>query len=206
MRSWHYNLGLAGILLALVCANPIASAADDEKEVRIAKLKSAFLLNFVKFTTWPDGAFAEDDSPIVITVFGNGKIVPILNKTTKGVKVHGRQIVIQHATPPDPKQIKNKDKLEQAWADTYQLLSNSHVVFCSELPDCPLGGVTAALVDRPILYVGDNVRCIRNGALLSMVQDSGRIVIYANSKASESKGVKISSKLLKLAIIVEEEE
>lgn len=205
MRSWHYNLCLAGILLAVACTNPVASAADDKKEVRIAKIKSAFLLNFVKFTTWPGESFDDDESPIVITVFGNGDIVSILNKTTNGVTVRGRKIVVQHLTPPDTQKIEDKDELQQAWDKTYKSLSKSHVIFCSGLHQCPMNHVAATLASRPILYVGDDVRCIRNGALLSMVQDSGRIMIYANRQATETSGVKVSSKLLKLAIFLEEE-
>lgn len=84
--------GLVGILawLGLLGLASPASAQFSEQEV-----KSALLLNFARFVSWPDSAFEREDGAFVIGVVGNSAVAAEVEKVVRGQKAGSRSIMVQ---------------------------------------------------------------------------------------------------------------
>jgi hypothetical protein len=54
-------------------------------------------------------------------------------------------------------------------------------------------------VPKGVLVVGDNLRLLRDGAMIAFTVESRRVRFDVNQKAAESAGLKVSSKLLSVA-------
>jgi hypothetical protein len=54
------------LLVAAVAAVPVPSLAADEPAASELQATAAFLINFPKYVTWPQEAFADTNSPVVV--------------------------------------------------------------------------------------------------------------------------------------------
>ena len=68
-------------------ANPQPRGIDRKK---LIKVKAAYIYNFTKYVRWPEGAFSEADSPLVIGVYGDDPFDAVLDKTMQGKSVGRR--------------------------------------------------------------------------------------------------------------------
>ena len=66
-----------------------------QTELSEYQLKAVFLFNFSKFVEWPAEAFADDESPLGVGVFGNDPFGGMLDDIVQGEKV-GRRALIVH--------------------------------------------------------------------------------------------------------------
>ena len=173
----RFLLGLAGAILA---GATLQAEPDPTLEHRV---KAAFLYNFAKFVDWPTNAFADADAPLVIGIFGDGSMVQALEQTVKGKSIGNRAIQtrrILDATRINPCQI-----LFVAQSETQQVAQS-----------------VAAVGRAPVLLVGESPGFVAAGGAIGFASDEGRVRFEANTAAAERTGLKISSKLLRLATSV----
>ncbi len=192
------------LALVVITATPALSSRSKDEAEKIAKLKAAFLLNFMKFSEWPEDSFKDDDSPILLTVYGADTIGTALDQTLADRAVHGRTIVIHRVLPPVRNRYKKSEEYRAALSATMDRLRQSHVVLLAGLGEESTQHLINSVADAPVLLVGDGKQYINNQTMLDLVEDEGRIRIYANRKALEESQVKVSSRLLKLAVLVGE--
>src|SRR5437867_180076 len=93
IRRWLGGVATQTIMFLVVAACIVAgltqghaAGASIPKEYQI---KAAFLYNFTKFVEWPEPAFADPKSPIVIGVLGPNPFGGELAKAIEGRKVNG---------------------------------------------------------------------------------------------------------------------
>lgn len=173
----RFLLGLAGAILA---GATLQAEPDPTLEHRV---KAAFLYNFAKFVDWPTNAFADADAPLVIGIFGDGSMVQALEQTVKGKSIGNRAIQtrrILDATRINPCQI-----LFVAQSETQQVAQ-----------------IVAAVGRAPVLLVGESPGFVAAGGAIGFASDEGRVRFEANTAVAERMGLKISSKLLRLATSV----
>jgi hypothetical protein len=180
--------GLAGGMIAL--AAPAANA-DDATEVQSASvqlpaeinreylIKSAILFNFAKFAEWPETAFSSPDAPLRVCVLGDDPFGPALDTLT-GKQVRNRQLV---AT-----------RIE----DVYDA-ARCHILFVSASEEAGLAKVLDHVADLPVLTVADINRFATSGGIIALREIDNRSRIVVNMGAADQAGVKLSSKLLRLA-------
>jgi hypothetical protein len=159
---------------------------DEEKAV---KVKAAYLLNFTKFVTWPAGAFQDDRSPIVVCIVGSDPFGPILDQTIKDKKVSGREIKIQ--------------RLPWRAGGGVSAMKQCHVLYVSRSLGDETGDLIVALARMPVLLIGEGAEFAKQGGALGFILEEGKIVFWANKKATDAAGLQLSSQLLKLARPVE---
>jgi hypothetical protein len=148
----------------------------------INQVKAVFLYNFTQFVTWPPEAFADSKSPFVIGVLGNNPFGPYLEKVVEGETVSGRSIVIRYFSEADE-------------------VRNCHLLFINkENPREALMG----LAGNAVLTVGDRESFIRSGGMIGFYVDKNKIRFYINTKTARAANINISSKLLRLANVIEE--
>ena len=165
-----------------VMASGVLNARAAPASLREYQIKAAFLYNFVKFVEWPAEAFAETDGTITIGVLGEDPFGAAL-ETLQGKTVKGRKLVIKRF----------KD---------LQDLQSSHILFISSSEKEHLPQIFETLKDVSALTVGEMAQFAHGGGIINFTRRKNKIRFEINVDAAERAGLKISSKLLRLAKVV----
>lgn len=169
-------LALGWLLLmgsGLVCAQ--------EPQPSEYELKAAFLYNFAKFVEWPPGTFPQSSSPFVIGILGENPFADDLKKTVAGKKI------LEH-----PISVVAFSTLAEA--------TNCHILFISNSEKSRLGAIFKSLRGAPVLTVGENDQFTEAGGMINFVREANKIRFQINDESAKGARLKISSKLLSLAI------
>jgi uncharacterized protein DUF4154 len=140
------------------------------------RVKAAFLLNFARFADWPKPADASS-SPLVICVLGNDPFGKSLTETVAGETVDSRPVEVRRTAPSST--------------------SNCDITFSSDPEASPPQ-------PRPgLLTVGEGPAFLRKGGAIAFVVESRRVRFDINQKAVSLAGIKVSSRLMRVARSVE---
>ena len=145
------------------------------------QIKAAFLYNFAKFVDWPPQAFTNENSEFVIGILGDNPFGEDLARTVAGKNVNERTIAIQKFTDA---------------AET----KNCHILFISTSEKNRLPEVFEKLKGRSILTVGEMERFTESGGIINFVREASKIRFQINDPAAKAIQLKISSKLMSLAV------
>jgi hypothetical protein len=168
------------VALTLLAAGPsMASGGDTTSEYQV---KAAFLLNFPSFVQWPSPAFSAPTEPLVLGIFGKDPFGGTLDQMAKAKTFNGRPILIRILSDPGA-------------------LRFCHVVFFPASQGRGADQVIAALSDLGILTVGEVSGFAERGGMINFVTEDHHVRFEVNPSAAEHGHLKISSKLLQLAII-----
>ena len=144
------------------------------------QVKAAFLLNFTKFVDWPAAAFAAPDAPITICVIGDDPFGAILDRTVQGESVNGRAVRARRLVPEaNPR--------------------SCHVLFISRSEQGSLDLIFAALRGSSTLTVSELPGFTRVGGMIEFLIEDGKVRFYISAAAADAAGVKLSSRLLRVA-------
>jgi hypothetical protein len=178
-------------------AHGAAVESGDLDAAKLAKVQAAFLLNFVKFTSWPRTAFTADDAPLVVTVIGDDRIDDVsladfFATTLRDRKIAEHSLVVRSAAalPPasDP----------ERRAKSIQQLGEAHVVFIGT--GSGLSDAEVRQLDRSdVLTIAATPYEARRYAILSFGLDQGKVIFFYNADAARESALILSSKLLALA-------
>ncbi|MTW20697.1 YfiR/HmsC family protein [Allochromatium palmeri] len=146
--------------------------------------RANFLLNFAFFMQWPASAFDSASAPLRYCVLGSPELSSSLKRTLAGEQVAGR-----------PLQLAN-DQEQIPWR-------RCHILYLDHRAAESASRVLAEVDGAPVLTVGDTEGMVRAGGILSMVRENGRLHPMINSEAAARAGIQISSKLLRLATLVQ---
>jgi hypothetical protein len=171
----------AVVVVALLLA--LAGVVAQGEQVPEYELKAEFLARFATFIEWPGPS---DARPFVIGVAGHNPFNGYLDKMAASRKIKGRVVVIRPIS--EVPQIDGCD-----------------VVFISGSEKARLPTLLARTESRPILTVGDTTGYAASGVLINFYTSGETIRFEINESAVERSGLKVSSKLFKLARLVESE-
>ena len=169
----HGRIWLAAILLSC-----LPFSGDAETSLSEYSLKSAFIFNFSKFVEWPDSAF-RGKADFCVATLGRTPLDKELSELS-GKSVHGRSIVFRKLSTPEEAEL-------------------CQVLYISRSDLAKLGGILDSLRDLPVLTVADGDEFCRNGGMLSLVNQKGRIVFDVNFREMQRAKLRPNSQLLKLA-------
>jgi len=153
-----------------------------ESVAREYQIKAVFLYNFTQFVQWPEEAFSDTASPLVIGVLGKDPFGSFLDETVKGEVVNNHQITIERY-------------------GTVEEVKNCHVLFIVDANDGEIRRALEHLKKLPVLTVSDTDGFVRMGGMIRLFNDGGRIRLRVNVDAATEANLVISSKLLRLADI-----
>jgi len=142
-------------------------------------IKAAILYNFAKFASWPDAAFDQPDTPLRVCVLGDDPFGAALESL-------------------NGKQVRNRTLATARITDAHDAPS-CHVVFVSTSERTHLPEILDTLSRHPILTVADIDRFTTLGGIIALKKVDNRSRIEVNVAAASHAGVKLSSKLLRLA-------
>ena len=169
---------LVGLVLGLLAAAPGHAQTSPLSEYQ---LKAAFLYNFAKFIEWPLDAFAEDKSPFIIGILGDDPFGSHLETTVAGKKINTHPITIQSFR-----------EVTDA--------TNCHILFISTSEKKRFPEIMEKLRGTTVLTVGETERFIETGGMVNFVQEGTKLRFQINDDAAKIAKLKISSKLLGLAV------
>ena len=171
-------LSLSLLLLAVGPAFPQDSPPGQPTEY---ELKAAFLYNFAKFVEWPAGAFANESSPLAIGIIGANPFGETLERTVRNKSIGGHPLVVRPSVAPEE------------W-------KHCQILFVSSSEGRRLWEILEDLRGAPVLTVGESGHFIDNGGMIDFVIEGQKIRFEINRHAASAAGLKISSKLLSLAV------
>lgn len=172
-------LMLAGILLSGLAVSTVASAPPGEYEV-----KAAYLYNFAKFTDWPPEAFSGENSPVVFCVLGKSPFGSALDSLASKT-VANRKVVVRYV-----------GRVED--------IKECHILYVAASEKPRLAHILASLPVSAVLTVSDIKDFSRAGGMIGLVTQEEKVRFQINLKAAQRARLRLSSKLLKLALEIVE--
>ncbi|HWQ90849.1 MAG TPA: YfiR family protein [Clostridia bacterium] len=169
-----WGLLLVGLLHgAGLASEPVQTAGERE-------VKAAFLLNFMKFVTWPPGCFSETNAPFVIGVPDKDPQLEPLKTVVSGRTVAGRSVQIQVLETPG-----------QA--------GGVHVLWVGSRAGSEPSQWVRAVAGRPVLTVGESAGFAASGGVITFVLQGDKMRFDIDMPAARRAGLGISAQLQKLA-------
>ena len=170
-RGW-----VVAVAAALIIGDGAAAALEQsglEYEV-----KAAFVYNFIKFVEWPAEALAAESFRVCL--LGEDPFGGLLDRVVRDDNVDGRPITVERV-PADG------------------ALASCQAVFVPRAHATRTAAIARALGNAPVLLVGESPGFLRAGGAIDLVVDGGHVRFDVNIRQATARGLKISSKLLRVA-------
>jgi hypothetical protein len=178
-RRW---LGWVMVAVLGLCIVP---ASPEENTPSEYDIKAAFVFKFASFVGWPGESLSSNDA-IILGVIGDDPFADVLQRSLGGSLINGRKLVIRPV----------KDLLD---ARTCQIL----FVAASEKQRVP--AILERVQGYSVLTVGEVDNFCQGGGIINLRKIGKNLRFEVNPAAADRAKLKISSQLLKLAIIVKED-
>jgi ribosomal protein L16/L10AE len=176
---------LSGVALSLfLLASPEALSQNEEGAEYPVKL--AFLYNFTKFVEWPPGSYPAPHSPFLICIVGHDPFNQTLEAElrTRNVADH----------PLEVRTLKANDKLNAC-----------QIVFVPAPEKQQEDRIVSGLKGISTLTVGESEGFAVLGGIINFTVDANKVHFEVNRVAAERAGLKLSSRLLSIAKLVQEQ-
>ena len=165
-------------------ASPALTQTPTQTPPTDYEVKAAFLLHFTRLVDWPPGTAT---GPMRVGVLDNEPFADVLEE------------VASAEAPQRSIQILRSDSLDR-------LRPRPHVVFIGTESAAEARRICAALGTMPVLTVGDVPGFAEHGGMIGFrVTDEGRVTFDVNLTRIRAAGLDVSSQLLKIARVIEEE-
>ena len=166
------------LLAGALAAGP-SGAADDYREQRI---KTAFLVNFAAYVTWPAGTFASPDSPIELCILANDAFGAVLADIARDKRVNDR-----------PLRISRVYRVED--------MRRCHIAYLEEAS--AVHANLAGLAGHHVLTVYEQASTEHDGVIRFYIEDD-RVRFEINVDSALRENLQLSAKLQRLARMVKE--
>lgn len=168
------------LIIVLWCSAGCVIAQDGEQE---ANLKAAFIYNFTKYIDW--GSY-NDNYQFVIGIVGEGSpVIPALKEIAKTSMINNKRIAIRII-------------------DNLSDMRDCDIVFITKKSPFPLSSILKR-VRKGVLTISESDGYASQGTDLNFIVVNQKLKFEANLRAISSSGLKAGSQLLKLAVIVDQD-
>jgi hypothetical protein len=147
------------------------------------QVKAVFLYNFTGFTQWPERKLANNTEPFVIGIWGENPFDSYLKEAVQNEKKDNHPIVIKTL----------KDTTE---------LSRCHILFINKPRTAQVKDAIMRTRGLGILTVGEAAEFTQLGGMVRFYTENSKVRLQINVDAVKESNLVISSKLLRLADIV----
>lgn len=174
---------------ALAFADSIASVeaqSGDALDInRSYTVKAAYLLQFGHYVEWPDDAFPNKQSPLIIGVLGPYPFDSVFEEVARTKRIEGRPVVIRRFA---------------SMAD----YTPCHILFIvASVPPAERALAIEKLKRSPVLIVGEEPGFAEQGGIVNFFVSGDKVRFEINARAAREEQLKISSTLLSLAKLVQ---
>jgi hypothetical protein len=181
-QSFFFTIFACGVLLT---ASPNALSQNEEGAEYSVKL--GFLFNFTKFVEWPPDSFRDPAAPLVMCIVGHDPFPQELEAELRTRKVGEHPVEVRTLRP--------RDKLYVC-----------HIVFLPVTEKDQAERILRSLKGSRTLTVGEIEGFAVLGGVINLTVEGNKVHFEINRLAAERAGLKIGSRLLSIAKIVQEQE
>jgi uncharacterized protein DUF4154 len=146
-------------------------------------LKLVFLFNFTKYVEWPSDVYKNPGDPLSICIVGDDPFAPDLEEALRARKVGGHPVEVRQVKPGD-------------------MLRACHIVFIPATANARARDIVKELNGTSTLTVGETEGFAALGGIMNFKVEANRLRFEVNSVAAKNARLKISSRLLSIATIV----
>jgi len=202
-RPARFGAGISLALLFALCVPAFVLRAEAPSDERADQVKAAYLINFLRYTDWPQGSFPTRDSPFHILVVGRPELLDAVRTLAAAAgNIGGRAITIERMTLPDP----GTGSGSGLRAQLAERLRSCHLLFIERNERERAGDLLSLVRDFPVLTVSDVDNFAQSGGMLELLPRGANIVLAANPGAIRRSDLMVSAKVLKIARVVGDEE
>lgn len=163
------------LLLLLLVATSVQPCRAELSEQQV---KSAYVLNFIKFVEWPPGTFKPGDK-IRLCIIGDDSLFTSLSALS-GRKVGEYELQVRsHAGS--------------------EALNNCHVLYIGEQVQKRLVPIIKSLGSSPVLTISDIQGFAEYGGGIGLLRRDERMLFEVNLASTRKAGLRLSSQMLNLA-------
>lgn len=183
-KTRKYIIGLIiTVQFIILNASSLYSQQYSEYEV-----KAGYIYNFIKFVNWPNYSFANEYSPFIIGIYGDDPFDNILNEAFKDRTLYDRKWLLVHYSKPEE-------------------ITGCNLLFISSISKTELVKVLDVAKNSSILTIGDNIdEFCKLGGIINFTKQNSKNKFEINNNAAQKVKLVISSKLLSLAKIINNNE
>ena len=182
VQSSQLRFAAALIFVLMVGSTDLRAVSAADSPSLEQQVKSAFVVNFIQFVDWPAAAFDTPDAPVILGVADEGELGAALAAATNGKSVRGRKILIRHVTDSD--------------------LGRCHVLVIGTIEGTDLTKLLQAAAAASTLTIGESSHFTEAGGMINFYLEDRKIRFEINLAAGQRAQLQFSSKLLKLARVV----
>ena len=181
------KIGVLLIILLLVFplfSRPSQPEPEEKVKMEEYPLKALIISRFFSFVRWPAASGTTDDaSHFVLGIVGKSPIVEHEQTFYKEIKIPEKKITI--------KKISVLDQIKEC-----------HALIIAPTEAKRLKEILSITGDKPILSIGDTEGFAEEGVLINLFREGNKVKFEINYGAVQKSGLVFSSKLYKLARII----
>jgi len=175
-------------LLFVTCFLLVISSDTPAKDMPVAEIdfKADFIVKVTDYVTWPEGAAANAAGVVCVAVLGDSPLTPKLKELAAARTSQGAKMSVTSVTLDDN-------------------LSAYQILFIATEDKAELAKILTKVENKPVLTVSDAYYFARYGVMVNFFKEEGgdgKVKFEANQMTMGVAGLKMSSKLLKLATII----
>ena len=180
MLRWIPLIRIARMsILMVLCVVSGAFADDISQEYQV---KTAFLVNFARFISWPDGAFSPVRPDFALCIIGKNQFGSALAGLDEK-RIDGRRITIEHIS-------------------TFQLAASCHMLYIESSEEKNYRANASFLAHKPLVTVSDISGFADIGGGIEFVSQGNKLSFIINRSAMTQNGIQVRAALLDLALSV----
>ena len=160
-----------------------AAGGDGERESLEYEVKGAFLLKFGEYVDWPARAFAGPNAPFIIAVMGSDAMGDVLELLGNRLLINGRAVQVRRVARSEP-------------------VIPAQILFVGAAEGERLRTLAEGLKAASVLIVTESSKPAMPAGMINFVIRDNRVRFEIDADAADQAGLKISSKLLSLAVAV----
>ncbi|MGC2064172.1 MAG: YfiR family protein [Thermodesulfovibrionales bacterium] len=172
------------ILMVCIVAGTIQKASSEELPANEYEVKAAFLHNILGFVQWPKDSQGTPDNRVNLCILGNG---PFGNAVRN----------MEGETIGDNKTIALR------YTKSLKGLNNCHILLIAPSEEDRIAQIVASLRGAHVLTLGDTEGFAQKGVIINFYIEGAKVRFEINANAAHRAGLKISSRLLKLARVID---
>jgi hypothetical protein len=175
-----------GVVLCLCAESRRVNAAgvDADSGLLESSVKAAYLYKFLSYVEWPPAAFAQPVSPYVIAVAGADGVAAELAAVSSGRTVNNRPVIVKSVNFGDA-------------------ITGVHLLFVGRQEAPRQARWLEQATRRAVLTVTESDGGLPDGSVINFRQVEGRIRFEISLAAAERNAVKLSSRMLSVALNVQ---
>lgn len=146
------------------------------------KVKAVFIYNFIHFIDWPESTFEDSYDPFVIGIVGGDPFGTYIDEAVKGERIKAHRISVERF----------KDAAD---------IKKCHILYINTHDPDETKKILNVASKKHILTVSDTPNFIRWGGMVRFFTEENKIRLEINNTLAKARELKISSKLLRVAIV-----